>query len=81
MQSDPRKDYDLAGLMAVTQTSLQDVYPVSVGGRSRLAEAGGEGDGPAPLPLERRSQQQAVRLPCIGATGSPSGSVIGHFET
>lgn len=59
----------ILGLLAATGMALQDVHPVSVGGRSRMAEAAGVTVGPLPLPLE----------PAIGASGGPRAVYWGSW--
>jgi hypothetical protein len=67
--SDEDENYDLLGLLAATGTSLQDVHPVSVNGRSRIAEAVQMLKGPLPLALE----------PAIAATGGPGAVYWGSW--
>jgi hypothetical protein len=50
--SDRDEEHDFAALLSVTGVPLKEVHPVSVGGRSRVPEAGGRSAGPEPLSLE-----------------------------
>ena len=69
LRSDGDGNDDLLGLLAATGTLLQDVHPVSVNGRSRIAEAAQVLTGPRPLALE----------PAIVATGGPGAVYWGSW--